>query len=174
MDATILPKPLSRSGELIMLQTTLRTFALTATLLTAPAWGNEGFTNRDFRGDYAIHLDGVLTSPGTSAVAAYDAAVGRFTADGAGNITQGTRTLSANGTIIDETFNCTYNVNRDGTGTATCAFSVFGLTTLDIVLANDGDEFYFNVTSMPSTSGKPVLQGVGKRQSLGNERGDHG
>ena len=156
-----------------MFQTTLRTLALTAMLLT-PAWADEGFTNRDFKGDYAIHLDGVLTSPGTSAVAAYDAAVGRFTADGAGNITQGTRTLSANGTIIDETFTCTYNVNPDGTGTATCAFSVFGLTTLDIVLANDGDEFYFNVTSMPNTSGKPVLQGVGKRQSPSRHRGDRG
>ena len=157
-----------------MFQTTLRNIALTATLLTTPAWADEGFTNHDFEGDYAIHLDGVLTSPGASSVAAYDAAVGRFTADGAGNITQGTRTLSANGTIIDETFTCTYNVNPDGTGTATCAFSVFGLTTLDIVLANDGDEFYFNVTSMPSTSGKPVLQGVGIRQSPSRHRGDRG
>ena len=157
-----------------MFQTTLGTFALTATLLTAPAWADEGFTNRDFKGDYAIHLDGVLTSPGTSAVAAYDAAVGRFTADGAGNITQGIRTLSANGTIIDETFTCTYNVNPNGTGKANCAFSVFGATTLDIVLLDSGDEFYFNVTSMPSTTGKPVIQGVGRRQSPGLNRDQHG
>ena len=156
-----------------MFQTTLRTVALTATLLTAPAWADEGFTNRDFKGDYAFHLDGVLTSSGTSAVTAYNAAVGRFTADGAGNITQGTRSLTANGTIIDETFTCTYKVNPDGTGTATCAFSVFGTTTLDLVLADDGDEFYFNLTSMPSTTGKPVIQGVGKRQSSGFSRGDH-
>ena len=157
-----------------MFQTGLRTLALATTILTAPSRADEGFTNRDFKGNYAFHLDGVLTSLGTPVAAAYDAAVGRFTADGAGNITHGTRTLSANGTIIDETFTCTYNVNLDGTGTATCAFSVFGLTTLDIVLANDGDEFYFNVTSMPSTSGKPVLQGVGKRQSPSRHRGDRG
>ena len=35
--------------------------ALTAMLLTAPAWADEGFTERDFIGDYAPHLDGVLT-----------------------------------------------------------------------------------------------------------------
>jgi mannose-6-phosphate isomerase-like protein (cupin superfamily) len=148
-----------------MFQTTLRTVALTAPLLTAPAWADEGFSNRDFKGDYAFHLDGVLTSPGAPVVAAYNAAVGRFTADGAGNITEGTRSVSANGTIFEEAFTCTYNINSDGTGKATCNFSVFGTSTLDIVLRDDGDEFYFNVTSMPSTNGKPVLQGVGRRQS---------
>jgi len=121
-----------------MFQTTLGNFALTATLLTAPAWADEGFTNRDFKGDYAFHLNGVLTSPGP-VVTAYDAAVGRFTADGKGNITQGTRSVSANGTIVEETFNCTYSINRDGTGKATCAFSVFGTSTLDIVLRDDGE-----------------------------------
>jgi len=107
-------------------------------------------------------------------VTAYDAAVGHVTADGAGNITQGTRSLSANGTIIDETFTCTYNVNPDGTGKANCAFSVFGTRALDVVLLDDGDEFYFNVANMPGTRGKPVLQGVGKRESPGLDRGDHG
>ena len=47
-----------------MFRTALRSLALTAALLTAPAWADEGFTNRDFKGDYAFHLDGVLTSPG--------------------------------------------------------------------------------------------------------------
>ena len=156
-----------------MLQTTLRTLSLTATLLTAPAWADEGFTKRDFMGVYAFHLDGVLTSPGTPMVTAYDAAVGRFTADGAGNITQGTRSVNANGKNFEETFTCTYNINPDGTGKANCNFSVFGPTTLDIVLLDDGNEFYFNVSSMPNTSGKPVLQGVGKRQSSGLKRNDH-
>jgi maleylacetate reductase len=44
-------------------------------------------------------LDGVLTSLGTPVVTAYDAAVGRLTADGAGHITQGTRSVNANGKI---------------------------------------------------------------------------
>jgi hypothetical protein len=161
-------------GELIMFQTALRTLALATAILTAPAWADEGFTNRDFKGNYAFHLDGVLTSLGTPVAAAYDAAVGRFTADGAGNITHGTRTLSANGTIIDETFTCTYNVNLDGTGTATCAFSMLGQTTLDIVLVDDGNELYFNLTSMPSTTGRPVIQGIGKRQSPRFNRDDRG
>jgi hypothetical protein len=39
---------------------------------------DEGFTKRDFKGDYAFHLDGVLTSPGMPVVTAYDAAVGRL------------------------------------------------------------------------------------------------
>jgi hypothetical protein len=125
----------------------------------------ERFTNHDFKGDYVFHLDGVLTPLGASVVTASDAAIGRFTADGAGNITRGTRSVSANGTIVEETFTCTYNVNPDGTGKATCNFSVFGTSTLDIVLRDAGDEFYFNVTGMPGTSGKPVLQGLGKWQS---------
>jgi len=45
---------------------------------------------------------------------------------------------------------------------------------LDIVLLDSGDEFYFNVTSMPNTTGKPVLQGVGRRQSPGINRDHHG
>jgi len=106
-------------------------------------------------------------------VTAYDSAVGRFTADGAGTITKGTRSVSANGAVFEETFTCTYNINPDGTGKANCNFSVFGPTTLDIVLLDDGNEFYFNVSSMPNTSGKPVLQGVGKRQSSGLKRNDH-
>ena len=44
-----------------MFQTTLQTCGLAAALLTAPAWADEGFTNRDFKGDYAFHLNGVLT-----------------------------------------------------------------------------------------------------------------
>lgn len=157
-----------------MLQTRLRTLALTVTLLTPPAWADKGFTNRDFNGDYAFHLDGVLTSSsGAPVVTAYDAAVGRLTADGTGTITKGTRSVSANGVVFEETFTCTYNINPDGTGKANCNFSVFGPTTLDIVLLDDGDEFYFNVIDMTNTSGKPVLQGVGKRQSPGLNRNDH-
>ena len=147
--------------------------ALTATLLTAPAWADEGFTKRDFKGNYAFHLDGVLTSPGTPVVTAYDAAVGRFTADGAGNITQGTRSVNANGKNFEKTFTCTYNINPDGTGSANCSFSMFGPTTLNLVLLDDGNEFYFNVIDMTNTSSKPVLQGVGKRQSPGFIRDDH-
>ena len=156
-----------------MFQTTLRILSLTAALLTAPAWADEGFSKRDFKGDYAFHLDGVLTSLGMPVVTAYDAAVGRFTADGAGNITQGTRSVNANGKNFQQTFTCTYDINPDGTGSANCNFSVFGPTTLDLVMLDDGNEFYFNVIDMTNTSGKPVLQGVGKRQSLGLNRDDH-
>ena len=115
----------------------------------------------------------MLTSPGP-VVTAYDAAIGRFTADGAGNITQGTRSVSANGTIVEETFTCTYKVNPDGTGKVACNSSVLGASTLDIILQDDGEEFYFNVTSMPNTIGKPVLQGVGKRQFPRSSRNDQG
>ena len=156
-----------------MFQTTLRTCALAAALLTAPAWADEGFSNRDFKGDYAFHLNGVLTQSGASVVTAYDAAVGRLTADGAGAITKGTRSVSANGAIFEETFSCTYNISADGTGKANCNFSVFGPATLDIVLRDD-KEFYFNVTGMPNTTGKPVLQGMGKRQSPELDRDDRG
>jgi hypothetical protein len=118
-------------------------------------------------------LNGVLTQAGASAVTAYDAAIGRLTADGTGAITKGTRSVSANGAVFEETFSCSYNINADGTGKANCNFSVFGPRDLDIVLLDD-DEFYFNVTSMPNTTGKPVLQGIGKRQSPVFDRGDHG
>ena len=44
---------------------------------------------------------------------------------------------------------------------------------MDLVTLDDGDEFYFNVIDMTNTNGKPVLQGVGKRQSPGFNRDDH-
>jgi hypothetical protein len=50
----------------------------------------------------------------------------------------------------------------------------FRLHALDIVLVDGGKKFYFNLTSMPSTTAKPVDQGVGKRLSPGLGRGDGG
>jgi hypothetical protein len=88
-------------------------------------------------------------------------------------ILHGTRSVNANGKNFEETFTCTYDINPDGTGSANCKFSVFGPTSLDLILLDDGDEFYFNVIDMTNTNGKPVLQGVGKRQSPGRNRNDH-
>jgi len=44
-------------------------------------------------------------------------AVGIFTLDGAGNLTNGVATSSLNGSIVDETYSGTYTVNSNCTGT---------------------------------------------------------
>lgn len=43
-------------------------------------------------------------------------AVGRFTLDAAGNLTDGTATSSLNGSVASETFSGTYTINSDCTG----------------------------------------------------------
>jgi hypothetical protein len=66
--------------------------------------------------------------------------IGRQTFDGRGT-TDGTATLSANGNIRNVTFDGTYAVNPDCTGSMTLFVLPFGSTVnLDFVIDDDGAE----------------------------------
>jgi hypothetical protein len=119
----------------------------------------EEFSVGDIAGPFAFAFDGVVT---VNAVAASAAAVGRFFTDGNGDLTDGVRTLVVGGTVLHQTFTCTYTVNPNGTGTATCIVitgSVSSNESFDFVIVERKKEVYFTAT----TSGV-TIRGVAKRQ----------
>jgi hypothetical protein len=72
------------------------------------------FRDADVEGSYAFSFDGTIIGAGPVA------ATGVVVADGKGNITSGVRTLNFNGSVVQQTFTCTFSVNPDGTGSAVC------------------------------------------------------
>jgi len=67
------------------------------------------------------------------------AAVGHFTADGQGNITNGSQTVSENGVIKTQTFTGTYAVSKKCTGGVTINFTAGGSSTARFV-ADDSNK----------------------------------
>jgi len=63
-----------------------------------------------------------LTDQGTVVGVGPRTAVGTFTLDGNGDLTNGVATSSLNGTIADETFSGTYTVNRTAPAPSTSRF----------------------------------------------------
>jgi hypothetical protein len=114
------------------------------------------FSVRDVDGPMAFAFDGFATV-GTSTVPA--AAVGRFVADGRGDITDGVRTLVVGGTTLHQTFVCTYTVNPDGTGSASCEVTPGGPETFDFVIVKKKQEAFFTATTPGVT-----IRGVSRRQ----------
>jgi hypothetical protein len=107
---------------------------LTVTLLT-PSLGSAADDGRhckeaSLEGDWGFTLSGTVT-PAPAVTPA--AAVGIFTVDRVGNVS-GRDTVSANGTVLQETFSGTLIVNPDCTGSATLDSSIVGETHLDFVL----------------------------------------
>jgi hypothetical protein len=122
-----------------------------------------GFSNKDIDGATTFEFDGFVTVPvpgGTATVPA--AAIGRFVADGNGNMTDGVRTLVVGGTTLRQTFTCSYDVNADGTGDATCIVLTGGTPsteTFDFVIIERKKEAFFTGTSPGVT-----ISGRTKRQ----------
>jgi hypothetical protein len=81
------------------------------------AQGTTGANNAELKGDYAFTFNGMTT--GGSGGSTPFAAVGRFTSDGAGNLTKGV--LDTNGVglpekLIDQVFTGTYSIGTDNRG----------------------------------------------------------
>jgi hypothetical protein len=120
-------------------------------LAAAPAEAAPDFSNKDVEGPTTFEFDGFVTVPapgGTATVPA--AAIGRFVADGNGNITDGVRTLVVGGTTLRQTFTCSYNVNADGTADATCIVLTDGAPsteTFDFVIIERKKEAFFTATN---------------------------
>ena len=124
-----------------------------ACLVAPVAEAGGGFTVRDVDGPTAFAFDGFV-----GAVPA--AAVGRFTADGRGNLTDGVRTLVVGANAFKQEFTCSYTVNPDGTGTAECKITGFPDEKFDFVIVERKKEAYF-------TAIEPIgvtIRGATKRQ----------
>jgi hypothetical protein len=122
------------------------------------ALADRSFSERDVRGPYGFSFEGEIVDVGPVA------AVGRFDADGRGNVTNAVRTLSVNGITVIQTFHCTLSVNPDGTGSAECPLDDplpdFPATeTFDFVLEHHARAFRL----VGTTPGLVVLGG-GQRQ----------
>jgi len=121
------------------------------------------FDNRSVRGAYGVSLSGsaYIPVPGAPTPQLVQvAAVGRFVADGYGNITEGVRNISINGTHYVQTYVCTYQVQADGTGNADCTILETGLTeTFFVDLNNKAREIQF-VATTPGT----IVTGVARKQ----------
>ena len=118
------------------------------------------FHNGSIRGSYGFSFSGSILVPGSPPMQLLVAAVGRFVADGSGNVTEGSRTISINGTKFEQNFTCTYQVEADGTGTASCPVVETGTTeTFSVVLDTQAKEFSFLATS-PGT----IVVGTAKKQ----------
>ena len=119
----------------------------------SPIGPDQEYTRRRFAGG-----EGEQGTAGGAPVAA----VGVITANGKGRVTRGVRTINLGGTTVRQTFTCTYAVNPDGTGSATCPVSAPPrptTETFDFVLEDGGRRFEL----LGTTAGTTVL-GSGTRQ----------
>jgi hypothetical protein len=87
--------------------------------------------NETYKGDYGFAATGTVAGKGAFAV------VGRFTADGQGNIT-GSQTRNFNGQIVHETYTETYTVNQDCTGSSHKTTSTSINVKFDFVVLDRG------------------------------------
>jgi hypothetical protein len=84
---------------------------------TVRAQGTAGVNNAELKGDYAFTFNGMTTGGGGGSTPF--AAVGRFTSDGAGNLTNGvldTNGIGVQEKLIDQTFTGTYSIGADNRG----------------------------------------------------------
>jgi hypothetical protein len=122
--------------------------------LASEASAAKSFSLKDIRGAYSFSFQGEIVGVGPVA------AIGRLEADGKGNITRASRTISINGASLFQTFTCTLFVDPDGTGSATCPLDDPPIVeTFDFVLEDKGRTFRF----VGTTPGIVVL-GSGERQ----------
>ena len=129
-------KPTSAPTTLVIVFATV--FVL-GTLSRAQASEHRECSNASLRGSFGFTSIGtLLTLPAPFAGPFTE--IGRQTFDGRGT-TDGTATLSANGNIRRVTFDGTYAVNPDCTGTMTLYVSPTNVTVnLDVVVDDDGAE----------------------------------
>src|SRR5437899_9602599 len=107
----------TRRGKMSKLNVLLVTcFALVLASATR-AQSNPGVNDAELKGNYAFTFNGMTTGGGGASTAF--AAVGRFTADGAGNLTNGeldTNGIGPQEKLIAQPFTGTYQIGADHRG----------------------------------------------------------
>jgi hypothetical protein len=131
----------TRKTETKMKKLNLMFIICFALALASPARGQN---NGELKGDYALRFDGMTTGGGGNSTPFV--AVGRFTADGAGNLTNGE--LDANGfgpmeKAVAQPFTGTYSIGADHRGVMT--LNIPGGGTLAFVMTANGNAKFVEV-----------------------------
>jgi hypothetical protein len=122
---------------------------------TVRAQNTPGVNNAELNGDYAFTFNGITGSGGVSSVFA---AVGRFKADGAGNLTNGELdTNGVSGAAVAQAFTGTYAIGADHRGVMTFAGARFAFA----MVANGNAQFIkFDAGGGSGTIGSGTMEKV--------------
>lgn len=93
-------------------------------------------TNKDLQGEFGFHLSGTNASVGLYAI------IGRFSADGNGNVT-GTSTANVSGVSGNAAFTAVYAIEKNCTGEVVLSFDNGIGAELQLVLESNGTEVDF-------------------------------
>ncbi len=139
--------------------------------------GQTSFSNHSIRGAYGFAVDGLVVNH-NAGMNTHAVSIGRFTADGEGNISEGVRTLNSGGEVQNQTFTGTYTVYSDGTGSVRIQVSALGadgipvpnsIETGSFVIVRPGDRFEIIGTGIRGPAGEDlnlslVTRGLARRQ----------
>jgi hypothetical protein len=118
---------------------------------------NTGVNNAELNGNYAFSFRG---HSGNGTVSSVFGSVGRFTADGAGNLTNGeldTNTVGGGG--ASQSFTGTYSIGADNRGVMTLNFSVSSAKLAFAMMANGNAQFIeFDASGGAGTIGSGTME----------------
>src|SRR6266481_1077159 len=125
-----------------------------ALLLASTVHGQTGVNNAEMNGSYAFTFTGIS---GNGTVSSVYGAVGRFTADGAGNVTNGELdTNTVGGGAVAQTFTGTYSIGADNRGVMTLSI---GARLAFAMVANGNAQFIkFDASGGAGTIGSGTME----------------
>jgi len=125
-----------------------------ALLLASTVHGQTGVNNAEMNGSYAFTFTGIS---GNGTVSSVYGAVGRFTADGAGNVTNGELdTNTVGGGAVAQTFTGTYSIGADNRGVMTLSI---GARLAFTMMANGNAQFInFDASGGAGTIGSGTME----------------
>jgi len=119
---------------------------------------NNGANNAELNGDYAFNFSGIS---GNGAISSVFGAVGRFTADGAGNVTNGelVNNTVGTGTPSAQSFTGTYSIGADNRGVMTLNFSGNSAKLAFAMMADGNAQFIeFDASGGAGTIGSGTME----------------
>lgn len=126
---------------------------------TAHGQTNTGVNNAALNGNYAFSFSGIS---GNGTISSAFGAVGRFTADGAGNVTSGEMdTNTVGGGAAAQAFTGTYSIGADNRGVMTLSISGGSARLAFAMLANGNAQFIeFDASGGAGTIGSGTMEKV--------------
>jgi hypothetical protein len=122
---------------------------------------NSGVNDAELKGSYAFTFSGIS---GNGSVSSVFASVGRFTADGAGNLTNGeldTNSIGAGAKLAAQPFTGTYSIGTDNRGVMTLNISGGSARLAFAMLANGNAQFIeFDASGGAGTIGSGTMEKV--------------